>query len=236
MSSAPEQVRHWAQARSDARAAKDWAEADRLRAGIEAAGWRIIDRGSHFSLEPAYAPDVVEASRTRYGSSAAVPSRLDELVAAFVTVILIAIDQPGDLARTMAGLRTYAPVGTQVVIVADHPSPDQETELLAAGGPADGPIGGLMPEIIWTSERLGHAAATNAGMRRAIAPVIVLLDTSIELIGDLLSPLVRALDDASVAVAGGWGLVSEDLRRFEDARPVTSTRSRDMASHFGEPN
>jgi cysteinyl-tRNA synthetase len=56
-------------------------------------------------------------------------------------------------------------------------------------------------------------------MRRAIAPVIVLLDTSIELIGDLLSPLVRALDDASVAVAGGWGIVSEDLRRFEDALP-----------------
>jgi cysteinyl-tRNA synthetase len=219
MSSAPDEVRHWAQARLDARAAKDWAEADRLRAEIEAAGWRIIDRGSHFSLEPAHAPDVVEAGRTRYGSSAAVPSRLEEQVDAFVTVILLAIDQPGDLARTLAGLRTYAPPGTQVVIVADQPSPDQETELLARGGPADRPIGGVLPEIIWTSERLGHAAATNAGMRRAVAPVIVLLDTSIEPVGDLLSPLVRALDDASVAVAGGWGIVSEDLRRFEDAPP-----------------
>ena len=32
-----------------------------------------------------------------------------------------------------------------------------------------------------------------------------------------MTPLVRALDDPSVAVAGGWGIVSSDLRKFEDA-------------------
>lgn len=203
----------------DARAAKDWAEADRLKAEIEAAGWRIVDRGSHFSLEPTHAPDVVEAGRTLHGSSAAVPSRLGEPASAFATVILIAVDQPVDLARTMAGLRTHAPDATQVVIVADHPNPEQEAALLADDGPASGPIGELEPEVVWTSQRLGHAAATNAGMRRAVAPVIILLDTSVEPVGDLVSPLVRALDDPGVAVAGGWGLVSDDMRRFEDAPP-----------------
>lgn len=203
----------------DARAAKDWAEADRLKAEIEAAGWRIVDRGSHFSLEPTHAPDVVEAGRTLHGGSAAVPSRLGEPASAFATVILIAVDQPVDLARTMAGLRTHAPDATQVVIVADHPNRDQETALLADDGPASGPVGELEPEVVWTSQRLGHAAATNAGMRRAVAPVIILLDTSVEPVGDLVSPLVRALDDPGVAVAGGWGLVSDDMRRFEDAPP-----------------
>lgn len=203
----------------DARAAKDWAEADRLKAEIEAAGWRIVDRGSHFSLEPTHAPDVVEAGRTLHGGSAAVPSRLGEPASAFATVILIAVDQPVDLARTMAGLRTHAPDATQVVIVADHPNAEQEAALLADDGPASGPVGELEPEVVWTSQRLGHAAATNAGMRRAVAPVIILLDTSVEPVGDLVSPLVRALDDPGVAVAGGWGLVSDDMRRFEDAPP-----------------
>ena len=32
-----------------------------------------------------------------------------------------------------------------------------------------------------------------------------------------MTPLVGALDDPSVAVAGGWGITSTDLRRFEDA-------------------
>jgi hypothetical protein len=35
--------------------------------------------------------------------------------------------------------------------------------------------------------------------------------------GDIVTPLVRALDDATIAVTGGWGIVSRDLRHFEDA-------------------
>jgi cysteinyl-tRNA synthetase len=221
VSAAPDEVRHWAQARLDARAAANWAEADRLRAEIEAAGWRIIDRGNHYSLEPAHAPDLVEEGRVRYGSSSSVPSRLDRTPTAAVTVVLIAGDQPADLARALTALRAHAPAGTQVVIVADGPSAEQEAALLAEAGsnPAAEPVGGLQPEIIWTSEPLGRAAATNAGLRRAVAPVLVLLDTSVEPTGDLLSPLIRALDDPTVAVAGGWGTVSDDMRRFEDAPP-----------------
>ena len=207
----------------DARAASNWAEADRLRAEIEAAGWRIIDRGNHFSLEPAHAPDVVEEGRTRYGSSSAVPSRLDEPATAAVTVVLIATDQPADLARALAGLNAHAPAGTQVVVVADGPSPEQEAALLLAATNAAGDTNTNDPtdstEVVWTSQALGRAAATNAGLRRSVAPIIVLLDTSVEPTGDLLSPLIRALDDPTVAVAGGWGTVSDDMRRFEDAPP-----------------
>ena len=50
-----------------------------------------------------------------------------------------------------------------------------------------------------------------------MAPIVVLLDTSIEPTGDLITPLVQALDDLSVAVTGGWGITSTDLRHFEDA-------------------
>ncbi len=32
-----------------------------------------------------------------------------------------------------------------------------------------------------------------------------------------MTPLVHALADPTVAVAGGWGIVSADLRKFEDA-------------------
>ena len=72
-------------------------------------------------------------------------------------------------------------------------------------------------EIVWTSERLGHAAAVNAGMRRAHGAGRVLIDTSVEPTGDVVTPLVQALDDPSVAVVGGWGITSGDLRKFEDA-------------------
>jgi len=215
----PDEVLSVAHARAAARAAGDWDEADRLRAEIEAAGWKIADRGTDFALTPAAPPDVAEGERTRYGSSASVPSRLGEPATGLATVVLIATEWPDDLARAIVGLRAAAPGGTSVVIVADGPSAEQAAALEGLesvdaerdGSPA------LPIEVVWTSERLGHAAAMNIGARRASAPVVVVLDTSVEPAVDIVTPLTAALADPSVAVVGSWGIVSTDLRKFEDA-------------------
>ena len=78
--------------RSRARAAKDWAEADRLRDVIETAGWKVVDRGTDFALSPLAPPDVEADGDVRYGSSANVPSRFDEPATGLATVVLIATD------------------------------------------------------------------------------------------------------------------------------------------------
>lgn len=210
----PEDVLSAAHARARAREARDWPEADRLRETIEAAGWKIVDHGTDFALSPAAPPDVAEEHRTRYGASHSVPSRLDEVPVGLATVVLIATDWPDDLSRAIAGLRAGSPAGRSVVIVADAPSPEQVAALEALEArPADD----LPVEVVWTSERLGHGAALNVGLRRATGPVLILLDTSVEPTGDVVTPLVRALDDPTVAATGGWGIVSRDLRKFEDA-------------------
>jgi glycosyltransferase involved in cell wall biosynthesis len=212
----PEGVLAAAHARARARDARDWPEADRLRAEIEQAGWKVVDRGTDFALSPANPPDVEEVGRIRYGSSAGVPSRLEETPVGVASVVVVATDDPEDLERALRGLREHAPDGTQIVVVANDPSADQSAavhalDALDPGGP------GIATEAVWTSDRLGHATALNVGIRRAAAPVVVLLDTSVEPRGDVISPLVGALDDPSVAVAGGWGIVSRDLRRFDEA-------------------
>jgi hypothetical protein len=208
---APEEIATLARARSEARAARDFAAADGLRAEIEAAGWKIVDRGLEFTLAPAAPPDIAEGARVRYGSSASVPSRLGEAPAAAVTVAMAVSDWPDDLARTLGGLRARAAIATQIVIAADDPSPALTAALedLGAGAPPD-------LEIVWTSARLGHAAALNAAIRRAAGEVVLILDASVEPSGDIVSPLVAALADPGVAVAGGWGLASSDLRHFEE--------------------
>src|SRR5438874_77663 len=72
-------------------------------------------------------------------------------------------------------------------------------------------------DVVWTSVRLGHAAALNAGIRRASGAVVILLDSSVEPLGDFVAPLTGALDDPGVAVTGPWGLRSGDLRHFAEA-------------------
>jgi len=210
----PEAVLTAAHDRARARAARDWDTADRLREEIEAAGWTIVDSGTDFALKPSAPPDVEESGRVRFGSSRNVPSRLEDAPVGLATVVLIATDWPDDVDRAIAGLRAGSPAGLSIVVVADAPSAEGEAALDARIANSDGepPI-----EIVWTSERLGHAAALNAGLRRASAPVVVLLDPSVEPSGDLVTPLVAALEDPTVAVTGGWGITSRDLRQFEDA-------------------
>ena len=214
----PDEVLTAAHDRARARADRDWPEADRLRAIIEAAGWKIVDRGTDFALTPAVARDIADDTLVRYGTSKNVPSRLEEVPTGLATVVLIATDHPDDLDRTLTGIRDHAPEGTSVVIVADGPSDEQAAALASASLGAQGSVEAHRPvEVVWTSERLGQGAATNIGIRRASAPIIVLLDTSIEPTGDMITPLVRALDDPTVAVVGGWGITSADLRHFDDA-------------------
>ena len=201
-----------AHARAAARAARDWAEADRLRAEIEAAGWKVADRGTDFALTPAAPRDVAEGGRTRYGSSASVPSRLDEASVGIATVVLIATDWPDDLERGLAALRRHAPAGTSIVIVANDPASEQAAALDDLVEDAD-------LEVVWSSERLGQATVLNMGLRRATGPVVLLIDTSVEPTGDVVTPLVRTIDDPTVAVTGGWGITSSDLRQFEAAAP-----------------
>jgi hypothetical protein len=205
----PESVLDAAHARAAAREERDWAEADRLRGEIEAAGWRIVDRGTDFALSPLNPPTLEADGVTRYGSSADVPSVLDDAPTAEATVVLVATEWPEDVDRALTALERHAPTGTHIVVVADGPSEEQEAALEGLAEDRH--------EVVWTSARLGHAAALNAGIHRARGSVVILLDTSVEATGDLVTPLVDALADPEVGVAGGWGIVSADLRKFTDA-------------------
>ncbi|MFL5756696.1 MAG: glycosyltransferase family 2 protein [Chloroflexota bacterium] len=214
----PAEVLAAARARADARARRDWATADRLRAEIEAAGYRVVDEGTRFELTPAHPPDVVDDGLVRYGSSVSVPSRLDEPPTGVATIVMVATDDTVDVVKAAGSMAEHAPDGTQVVIVAVAPSREQEAALRRVDA-VDSGAPGVQTEVVFTSAPLGHAAALNAGIRRAAAPVVVLLDAGVEATGDFVTPLVDALADPSVGVAGGSGLTSADLRRF-DAAPA----------------
>jgi GT2 family glycosyltransferase len=111
----------------------------------------------------------------------------------------------------MSGLSSTAPDGVDVVIVADG-LPGAAIEGISGPSTPAGPA----IEILRTSAVLGHAAALNAGIRRARAPVVVVLDPSLVPTGDVVTPLAAALDDPGVAIAGPYGLASANLRQFEE--------------------
>ncbi|HEX5826102.1 MAG TPA: hypothetical protein VFY23_01160 [Candidatus Limnocylindrales bacterium] len=223
----PPEIVTLADARSAARRARDWETADRLKAEIEAAGWKVLDAASLYTLEPAAPPDVVEGGVVRYGSSASVPSRLEESPVGTASVVIVAEDGVEPVARTVRALVAGAPDGTQLVIVAppsgsgaghDPTSASPEAgDALDALAAADPGAPGVMTEVVRTAVPLGYAAALNAGTRRAAAPLVIVVRAGVEPRGDLVGGIATALADPEVAVAGPVGLVTDDLRRFEVA-------------------
>jgi hypothetical protein len=71
-------------------------------------------------------------------------------------------------------------------------------------------------EVVPVAAGAGFGASRNAGLRRAQGQLVVLADASLEVTGDLFGSLEDALADPSVAVAGPFGLVSTDLREYEE--------------------
>ena len=203
----PQTILDAAHARSTARAERRWEDADRLRAEIEAAGWRVIDSGVNFRLELAGLPDIVADGAVRYGSSSAVPSRVDEPASTRSTLVLIATDAPDLAEKVLDAALASRREDDQVLVVIDGP----ESRL---DGLADRPGGRC--EFVETVTRLGAGAALNVALRRATGAVLVVLGPGVELTGDIVSPLVQALEDPTVAVVGRRGRRTADLRTGVD--------------------
>ena len=125
----PAEITHLVRERTEARLRHDWPRADALKAEIEAAGWRVVDRGSRTSVSPAAPASVEVDGEVRYGAASAVPSLLEAPATTGWAVVLVASEQPDRVSRMLTALRSFAPAGTQIVIVANDPSDAQATAL-----------------------------------------------------------------------------------------------------------
>src|SRR5438309_1295475 len=63
---------------------------------------------------------------------------------------------------------------------------------------------------------LGEGAARNALVRVARGRMVLMLDCSVEITGDLFSPLAEVLADEAVGLAGPWALRTTDLKHFDE--------------------
>ena len=199
--SPPDEVRRLLAERRTAREERDWSRADALRDEIAALGWEVQDGASGSSARPILPPDqVVE-----------LPSLLADPATVRLSIQVAAEDHLDDLARLVRGLAFHPPPTTwELVVVANAPEDDIESVLQNAP---------LQPTVLSTNGRLGWADARTLGFTRSAGEVTVILDSSLEPVGDFSTPLLAAFDDPSVGIAGGWGVTSEDGREFEDAPP-----------------
>ncbi|MEP6696923.1 MAG: hypothetical protein ABJA34_08600 [Pseudonocardiales bacterium] len=208
MSDPPQEVTGLAQRRAAARAARDFAGADSLRAEIAELGWAVADRSEGFDLRPRPPYDVAPTARD-------LPDRSADPDTRRASVGVIVDGWPEDLRAFATAFLAHAPAGV-ILLALDIDNRDGAGDVLhslAAAHP------GRIVEF-HVERPPGWGAAVAALVRADTAAVHVMADLSTIFDGDAISPLLAELDDPSVVGSGWRGVrVGGDWLSFDDAPP-----------------
>lgn len=66
-------------------------------------------------------------------------------------------------------------------------------------------------------DHVGWAAGRNIGLRSAAGRIVVVIDTSVELSGDVVEPISAHLEDPALGLVGRWGVVTSHGFHFEES-------------------
>jgi cysteinyl-tRNA synthetase len=193
-----EEARRLAGERRERRAAKDFAAADALRDRIRELGFDVKDTPDGFELTP------TESQAPQRISPADVPSTLEDEAAFEFSVHWVVQGWPEDAVRGIEAFRRHHQGKTVQHVVVDAADTDP------AMWPNDVELVPLDRDHGWGIDR-------NAGLKRALGRIVIVIDGSIEPAGDVLTPLAHALEDPSIGIVGPFGIVTDDLREFRDA-------------------
>jgi cysteinyl-tRNA synthetase len=172
---------------------RKFAEADAIRERLHDAGWDVVDTAAGSELQAIKAPPSEHTAAPRA-----------------VTLLTVVHGWQADAERWLLSVFTHTKA---------------DFEALAVDNSGDARIAGWLKSraaerlrVITLDPRLGFAAAVNAGIEAASGDVVVLFDPGVELEGDAVAPLVKALTDPDVAVAGPFGVRGKGtLKEFAES-------------------
>jgi GT2 family glycosyltransferase len=182
--------------------------ADTLKRQIEEAGYAIKDNphGAHLIILPS-----IEVDGNIYRTARQLPSLLDEADTCLFSVNILAHNTFEQTQRCLESVLRFAGNTAIEVILVDNASDDGLSIWADVIQHNDARV-----HVVRVSRTMGEAEARNIGLKRSRGRYILLLDSSVELNGDIFTPLAEKLADDHVGITGLRGLHTDDLRHFEE--------------------
>ncbi|HKW58247.1 MAG TPA: glycosyltransferase [Candidatus Dormibacteraeota bacterium] len=172
---------------------RKFAEADAIRERLRETGWDVVDSPSGSQLEATKAPPA---------ASNALPRA--------VTMLTVVHGWLPDVERWLLSVFTHTKADFEALVVDNAADPRIAAALKSRAAER--------LRVVTLDPPLGFASAVNAGIDAAAGDVVVLFDPGVELRGDAMSPLLAALADPGVAVAGPFGLRGKGtLKEFAES-------------------
>lgn len=194
--------------RQPLRKAREYVQADAIRTRIEDRGYEVRDGGAG-SLAIAIPPWATDET---VSSSDDVDWLLEEPEQAAFTISVVAREGCPELERCLSSVRRHLGDTEAEIIVVDNGFEDECVTFVDDIASDDERM-----RVFHADHFLGSAAARNVSLRQARGRFVLVIDTSVEVTGDIFTPLRELLEDETVGVAGRWGVVTNDLRSFDEA-------------------
>jgi cysteinyl-tRNA synthetase len=207
----PSDVAALVRERAAHRGAKQWAAADAIRYRLIEDGYEVQDRGRGVTVV-ASVPEWRKAEPA-ISSSGDVDSLLSSEPELEFTVSIVARRGCAELERCVSSVKTWLKDTPAEIIVVDNGF-DEECHVFVDQVAS----GDQRMRLFHADHFLGSAAARNVSLRQARGRYVVFIDTSVELRGHIFSRLRKMLEDETVGIAGCWGVVTDDMRTFTEAK------------------
>lgn len=208
-SEAPQSIVEMALQRQQARANRDFALADQLRAGIADAGWLVADAPDGFTLAP----------RPPFEVAPSLADLQAPGVAEAACGIAVLVDGwPEDVRTCVGALLAHAPAGALIWLL-DLGNVDG-AGMVVHDMASQHPGRVIELHCSLTLEQAGWGKSTARLVELDSAPAHVVMDMSSVLTGDAITPLLRELQAPGVVGAGWRGVdvnLSDNWRSFVSA-------------------
>ncbi|MEO8971425.1 MAG: glycosyltransferase, partial [Ktedonobacteraceae bacterium] len=217
LASVPSEIAGQVREREGLRQHSNYPQADSVRNELHAEGYDVRDTRNGTLVLPRRPEDEF----TIISSSTSVPDNTRQPDLYEFSVNLLAHNSHEDMQRCIKSICRHSSQHTLELVVIDNGSTDDTLSFLQQLARNDDLTGedgqhiGL--QVLFADHNMGFAAGRNATMRASRGHNVVLMDTSIEVTGDIWTPLMETLQNESVGVAGPFGLVTTDLREFQEA-------------------
>lgn len=206
----PEEILALSHERDLLRRRGQYDRADVLKRQIERAGYVIKDNphGAHLVILPSLNVDGKQHRIARE-----IADRLAEPDKCLFSVNILAQNNSEQVRRCVESVLRYAGTTDLEIILMDNASQDGVdiwAETLRYRDPR--------VHALRSSRVMGAAEARNTGLKQSLGRYILLLDASVEVTGDIFTPLAKTLEDPEIGMTGLRGLHTEDLRHFEESQ------------------
>ena len=189
----------------------EYTAADQVRAALEEVGYVVEDHERGSRIRPKAEWEKLTEDRDVVSAAAEVPSLVEQKDAHDVSIGIVACNYVDDVRRVVSSaLRCNEDRDVEVVVL-DNGSTDETGEYLDELASSDSRV-----RVIHADHVLGEAAAKNIVLKQSLGRIVILLDTSVEVTGDIVGPIETLLQDGGVGVVGPFGLRTDNLHHFHD--------------------